>query len=268
MTFTIIGTGNMAWFIGNKLVAARHLCKGVFGRNKDAVQNLASALLCNVHGDIKAAKEIEADVCFLVVSDNAVSAVAEQLLYKKTVLVHTSGAVPLDTISKAATDTAVLWPVYSISRNNPPTHRNIPTAWEVSSPKAEKYALAMAHIFTDVLFEAKYEQRKWLHLSAVISNNFTNHLMVICRQICAENKLPFSALEPIIDQTFSRLKQSTPSSVQTGPAVRGDTATISDQTKLLEQHPHWQKLYTAITESIQVTSAHPISPAPQNGKEA
>jgi predicted short-subunit dehydrogenase-like oxidoreductase (DUF2520 family) len=253
MTFTIIGNGNMAWFIGNKLVAARHLCKGVFGRNKDGVQELAGALLCNRFGDMKAARETEADVCFMAVSDSAVALVAAQLAYKTTVLVHTAGAVSLEAIKKAAPDTAVLWPVYSIPRNNPPAHRNIPTAWEASSPRAEKYTLALAHVITDVLFEAKFEQRKWLHLSAVISNNFTNHLMAICEKICAENKLPFSALEPIIDQTFTRFKQSPPSTVQTGPAVRGDIETINEQMALLEHHPYWQKVYVAVTESIQNT---------------
>jgi predicted short-subunit dehydrogenase-like oxidoreductase (DUF2520 family) len=250
MTFTIIGTGHMAWFIGNRLVAARHHCNGVFGRNVTALQELSEALLCEKHGDLKAAKQTEADVCFIAVSDNAVQSIADQLSYKKTVLIHTSGAVSIDAIKKAAPDTAVLWPVYSIPRNNQPTHRNIPTAWEASSPKAERFALALAHVFTDVLFEAKYEQRKWLHLSAVISNNFTNHLMAICEKICAENELPFSTLEPIIEQTFSRMKQFPPSTVQTGPAARGDSDTIKEQLVLLEGHPAWHKIYESVTESI------------------
>lgn len=250
MTFTIIGTGNIAWFIGNRLVAARHLCKGVFGRNPDSVQQLAEALLCEKFGDLKLAKETEADVCFLAVTDGAVQAVANQLSYKRTVLVHTAGAVQLEAISKAAPDTAVLWPVYSILRANQPAHRNIPTAWEASSAKAEKYTLAMAHVITDVLFEAKFEQRKWLHLSAVMANNFTNHLMAICERICKENKLPFSTLEPIIDQTFSRLKSASAKSLQTGPAARGDDETVSEQLALLEKHPYWQKVYAAMTDSI------------------
>jgi predicted short-subunit dehydrogenase-like oxidoreductase (DUF2520 family) len=253
MTFTIIGTGNMAWFIGNRLVAARHHCNGVFGRNDAAVHQLAEALLCSKFGNLKAARETEADVCFLAVADGAVEEVASKLAFNKTVLVHTSGAVSLGAISKAAEDTAVLWPVYSITRINAPTHRNIPTAWEASTPKAEKYTLALAHAITDVLFAADFDQRKWLHLSAVISNNFTNHLMAISEQICTEYNLPFSALEPIIEQTFTRLRQSSPSQVQTGPAARQDTATINEQVALLAGHPNWQAIYSAITASIQST---------------
>ncbi len=251
MTFTIIGNGNIAYFIGSRLVAARHLCKGVYGRNEASVRQLADTLLCNTWGNIKAANEQEADICFIAVSDSAIAEVAAQLHFKKTVIVHTAGAISIDKIANSSVDCAVLWPVYSIPRTNPPTHRNIPCAWEASTPKAEKYLLTMAHVFTDILFEAKFDQRKWLHLSAVISNNFTNHLMAICEKICAENNLPFSTLAPIIDQTYARLKQHSPSTVQTGPASRNDTDTIHAQTDLLAGHPYWQKIYTAITDSIQ-----------------
>lgn len=250
MTFTIIGNGNIAWFIGNRLVAARHLCKGVFGRNPVSVKSLAESLLCNNFGDLKAAKDVEADICFLAVSDNAVAEIAQTLSYKKTVLIHTAGAVSIDALKGAAPDLAVLWPVYSIPKQNLPSHRNIPIAWEATSPKAEKYALTMAHILTDVLFEANNDQRKWLHLSAVICNNFTNHLLAICERICEEKKLPFSALEPIITQTFERLKHASPAVVQTGPAVRGDSATINEQKEMLAAYPEWQQVYTAITDSI------------------
>lgn len=255
MTFSIIGTGNIAWFIGNRLVAARHQCMGVFGRNEAEVQRLAEALLCSKFGDIRMAADTEADVCFLAVSDDAIADVAAQINYQETVLIHTSGAMSLETIGDAAADTALLWPIYSISGQNLPVHRNIPTAWEASSKRAERYTLTLAHAITDVLFEAKYEQRKWLHLTAVISNNFTNHLMAICEMICAENDLPFSALEPIIDQTFTRMKQFSPQLVQTGPAMRGDVVTIDEQLKLLSGHKVWQDIYSSITKSIQETTA-------------
>jgi predicted short-subunit dehydrogenase-like oxidoreductase (DUF2520 family) len=251
MTFTIIGTGNMAWFVGNRLVAARHVCKGVFGRNELSVRKLAEALLCNKYGPVHLAKDVEADVCIIAISDDAIEGIAKKLSYKKTVLIHTAGAVSLDILKSAAVDTAVLWPVYSISGTNNPSQRNIPIAWEASTPKAEKYILSLAHAISDVLFKAKYEQRKWLHISAVFSNNFVNHLMTICEQICNENEVPFTTMEPIIAQTYARFKQTSPANVQTGPAMRGDQKTIKEQTQLLSMHPEWQKIYSAITDSIQ-----------------
>lgn len=161
-----------------------------------------------------------------------------------------AGTLSLDIIKKAAKDHAVLWPVYSILRNNTRSDREIPIAWDASGDRAKKYVLEMAHAITDNLFEAKDEQRKWLHLSAVITNNFINHLLAINEKICADNKLPASALQPLIKQTFDRLKQSSPFTTQTGPAMRNDDATIEQHEKLLESQPHLLKVYEAMTDSI------------------
>ncbi len=251
MTFSIIGSGNIAWFFGNRLVAGRHRCVGVYARDVVKAQELSEALLSDKFGNISDINDDEADVCIMAVSDSAVAEIAKTISLDKTVLIHTAGAVGIDAIKPAATERAVFWPVYSILRSNFPDHRNIPCAWEVSSEKAKRILLNMGHAITEELFEAKYDQRKWLHLSAVIGNNFINHLLGICEQICTENELPATALQPIINQTFERAKQTSPLLLQTGPAVRHDTATIEAQLALLQQHPQWQKVYEAITQSIQ-----------------
>jgi predicted short-subunit dehydrogenase-like oxidoreductase (DUF2520 family) len=251
MTFSIIGTGNIAWFLGNRLVTARHRCTGVYSRKKSAAKTLGEALLSDTYGLISDIKDGEADVCFLAISDTAINQVAAQLSFSQTVIIHTAGAVDINELKTAAKNRAVLWPVYSILKNNLPDHRNIPCAWEASTEKAKKYVLSLGHAISDELFEARFEQRKWLHVAAVMSNNFTTHLMTICNQICTENNLPFSTLLPIIHQTFDRLKNVSPHTVQTGPAIRGDDNTIREHLALLGDHPIWQNVYKSITESIQ-----------------
>jgi predicted short-subunit dehydrogenase-like oxidoreductase (DUF2520 family) len=251
MTFSIIGTGNIAWFFGNRLVAGRHRCVGVYARDVVKAQELSEALLSDKFGVISDINDEEADVCIMAVSDSAVAEIAKMVSLDKTILIHTAGAVSIDAIKPAATERAVFWPVYSILKSNFPDHRNIPCAWEASSDKAKRILLNIGHAITDELFEAKYDQRKWLHLSAVIGNNFINHLLGICEQICTENDLPAGALQPIINQTFERAKQTSPLLLQTGPAVRHDITTIEAQLALLQQHPEWQKVYEAITDSIQ-----------------
>lgn len=251
MTFSIIGTGNIAWFFGGRLVAAGHRCIGVYARNQAAAQELAAALHTDKFGDINQVRDGDARTCILAVSDAAIAPIAATLSFSNTILIHTAGAVGLDAIAAAAPGRAVLWPVYSILRHSQPTHRNIPCAWEASTPQAAECVQAVGQAITDVLFEAKYDQRKWLHLAAVMSNNFITHLIAICRQVCAENELPFSTLLPIIEQTFERIKSAPAQQVQTGPAIRHDTTTINRQMALLQSHPHWQKVYEALTESIQ-----------------
>jgi len=251
MTYSIIGTGNIAWFLAKRLREAGHTCSGIYGRDKKAVELLAEEVLCVTYGAVTDIVDGGADVCFIAVADHAIPTVAAELSLKHTVLVHTAGSVSVQAIEHAAKDCAVLWPVYSILKADLPYHRNIPCAWEASSKKAERLVLSMGHAITDELFEAKSEQRKWLHLSAVISNNFINHLVTICEQICKENDLPFSTIYPIIEQTFDRIKHGSPYTLQTGPARRHDNNTIQDHLAILAQHPHRQRIYESITASIE-----------------
>ena len=251
MTFSIIGAGNIAWFLGTRLTAGGHQCTGVYGRNHDAVNQLANALHCSPFYTISTVVDGSADICFLAISDAVISVGVAGLSLKETVLIHTAGAVALDAIKAAADHRAVLWPIYSIVKNNLPTYRNIPCAWEASTPKARQRVVEAGSAITDHLFEARYDQRKWIHLSAVFSNNFTNHLLAICEQLCVENNIPFTTLLPIIEQTMDRIRYASPKSLQTGPAARNDNTTINAQIAMLAGHPFWQDIYEDITLSIQ-----------------
>lgn len=241
----------MAWFLAQKLTAAGHSCTGVWGRNPAHAEELATDLRIKPYEYLSEIKDGEMDICFLALSDVAIETIAKKLSFETTVLVHTAGSVPINVLTQSARDCAVLWPVYSILKHNLPRHREVPCAWEGTTDKAKRYIQSIAHGLTDVLFEARGDQRKWMHLSAVIGNNFINHLMAICEQICREQQLPFAVVQPIIKQTFERIADHNPVELQTGPAKRHDTITIGGQTDLLRHHPDWQAVYKSITQSIE-----------------
>jgi predicted short-subunit dehydrogenase-like oxidoreductase (DUF2520 family) len=250
MTYSIIGGGNMAWFLGKKLTAGGHRCVGIYARDVEKIKPLASEILCNEVGELRDVRDGDADICFITISDHAIASVASGLNFKKTVLAHTSGSISLDALEKAAADRAVLWPVYSIVKDNLPNHRNIPCAWEATTNRAERFILSIGHTITDTLFEAKSDQRKWLHLCAVLTSNFMNHLMTVAEQICVENNLPYSTMQPIIQQTFERTRQASPYTLQTGPALRRDTTTMHEHIGMLRGHQHWQRVYEILSDSI------------------
>lgn len=250
MKFSIIGTGNMAWFLGKRLTEAGHTCAGVYGRNADKATELVNAIGGEVYPSQAAIKD-DHELCLLAVSDDAVAAVAEQLSFNNTVLLHTAGSVPVHTLNNAARHNGVLWPVYSIIKEELPGHRDIPCIWESSDKEAEEVLFEVADAVTDMLFYADSEQRKWLHMAAVIGNNFTNHLMAICEQICQEQHLPFSILQPILQQTFERAAQASPYEKQTGPAKRADQTTMQGHHTLLASNAHWQQVYDALSTSIE-----------------
>ena len=251
MTYSIIGSGNMAAFLARRLTTAGHYCTGIYARNAIQGEQIANSVNAVFSPLTPFLPDGEADICFLAVSDQAIALVAPTLHFNKTILVHTSGSVALNAIAVAAKDYAVFWPVYSIVKNHLPNHRSIPCAWYASSPQAQKHLLTIAHSISDVVFEAGDAQRQKLHLSAVICNNFTTHLMAVCEAICAEQQLPFSILQPIIEQTFDRIKKESPKQIQTGPARRHDSNTLQQHQQLLMNHPDWQAIYKVISTSIE-----------------
>lgn len=247
MKYNIAGTGNMAWFLAQQLQRAGHACVCVYGRDAHKAAALAATLDAD-HGALAEIKD-GADCCIIAVTDTAVHQVAALVNLQQSVLVYTAGAVSFD-IPVQATHKALIWPIYSIVKGQFPTHRNIPVAWQANSEKAGEIAHIIANSFTDIIQETSDEIRAHLHLSAVLVNNFTNHLMAIADEICDQHNVPSSLLTPIILQTVERIQQTPPVQLQTGPARRGDHTTIEKHLQLLQSHPDWANIYKAITSSI------------------
>ncbi|PZF71221.1 Rossmann-like and DUF2520 domain-containing protein [Taibaiella soli] len=249
MQFTIAGNGNMAWFLGQKLIQSGHTCNGIYGRNKAAVTALAGALQANVLDNIQ--ELTKADVCIIAVTDTGIPEIGAQLHNTKAVLIHTSGTTATSALGNTSENTGVLWPVYSILKTGFPQHRDIPVAWEANTEHAGQIIQEIIKSFSDKAFPANTTQRQWLHLTAVIANNFTNHLVALCEEICTEQQLPYDILLPILRQTFERVMTVPAKNVQTGPAKRGDLPTIERHLNMLSAHPEWHQLYKSITASIE-----------------
>ena len=70
------------------------------------------------------------------------------------------------------------------------------------------------------------KNRKIIHLSAVFSCNFINHLFYISKNILNNEKIDFSLLKPIIFETTNKAFKYNIEENQTGPAKRKDLKTI------------------------------------------
>lgn len=249
MTYYIVGTGNTAWFLATKLHAAGHFCKGIYGRDIAKATELANTIATNAY---ELTNEIpdDADVCILAVSDSAIEEISDKLHFSETLLLHTAGAVSSSVLKDAAKYYGVIWPIYSITKNQLPETRNIPSAIEVNNIDCSTLIHTIAASFTDNVYKADSDKRKRMHLAAVFSNNFSNHLFAVAEKMCAENGIPFSTMIPIIAQTAERINNQSPSTLQTGPAKRNDTATMQEHLQLLNQYPEWEEMYKSISASI------------------
>lgn len=249
MNYTLIGSGNMATFVVARMQAAGHTCAGAWSRNPQSL-----SALCTEYGlpQLSRVSDIHdgPDAVILAVSDAAIPEIAKALQMRHTVVIHTAGSVPMSAIAIAGQHTAVAWPVYSIRKAALPQHRAFPTVIEASGTRALEVAREFAKALSDTCYEAGAGERRWLHLAAVMGNNFVNHLLGVTADLCAEHQLPVSLLQPLIEQTVASIRTQHPAAIQTGPARRHDLGTMSQQETMLEGRPEWQALYRAISTAI------------------
>lgn len=93
---------------------------------------------------------------------------------------------------------------------------------------------------------ASSQQRGAYHLGAVWANNFPNHLVALFQAYQA--KTGVSGLESMLAETVHAALNGDAKALQTGPALRGDQATLDRH--LQELPEEFRDLYLALSESI------------------
>jgi predicted short-subunit dehydrogenase-like oxidoreductase (DUF2520 family) len=249
MTYVLIGTGNMAWLIASRMLGAGHTCVGAWGRNSIALAELCDEFYLPRLTSLSQQND-GPDAVIVAVSDSSIAEVVKPLSLRHSTLIHTSGALSIDVLGTRAAHTGVVWPVYSIRKASLPAHKGFPALIEGTTKTALETVRAVAKAICDTSYEASSDQRAWLHLAAVMGNNFVNHLLGIVSDISAAQGAPITLMQPLIEQTVANLRTIHPSLTQTGPAKRGDNSTMQQHLEMLAGNPQWQALYEAISASI------------------
>lgn len=167
---------------------------------------------------------------FFAVPDRAIHTVSLQWvprLKATTPIFHTSGATPLGALTNAFPHRGVFWPIRSMRRSEPIINwRDTPLVGQANSALASQRLKEIANHLGSSLTWLDDEQRARLHLAAVFSNNFVNALHTIAHRLCTEFEVPFPLLLPLIREATGELGATSPAMRQTGPAARGDEATL------------------------------------------
>ncbi|RQO31040.1 hypothetical protein DBR32_10050 [Taibaiella sp. KBW10] len=250
MKVVLLGTGNIAHFFAQQLSSHPDInIVQLYNRTLESGLVLSQAYGIPIVQQIEAI-DTTADVYIFCVKDSAIAALADALPLKGKLAVHCAGSQPLSILEGCSEQNAVIWPVYSINKHNLPQHRDVPLIVEGNQEAALQKALYLAERLSDRSTAVNYQQRQYMHLNAVIANNFTNHLLAICTKISAEQQVPFNFLLPIITQTLQQVEQHPPEQLQTGPAIRKDIPTMEAHIRLLKDHPEWAAVYESISASI------------------
>ncbi len=253
MKIVFIGSGNVATQLGLALKAANHRILQVYGRSESGAKSLARKLSASYVLDLKKISG-EADIYIVAVSDSAIKEVINKIRITDTVILHTSGSVPISVFEKKFKNFGVLYPVQTFSANHALDFKTVPVCIEANNTLTEKKIRALAKSLTKKIHLLDSRQRKRVHLSAVFANNFSNHLFTLAERILEKENISFDLLRPLILETAMKVQKNPPSEMQTGPAKRGDTAVIREHLKMLGDKKEFRAIYRLISKSIEEMS--------------
>ena len=248
MNVVIIGTGNVAYALAKKIKNSIHQLVEIAGRNPVHAANMGRKLELAYAPSLTSLKK-DADLYIVAISDDALYSIGDWLKLNRRLVVHTAGSVSQDVLKNVSKNYGVLYPLQSL-KGESEILPEIPFLVDGNTPDDLALIRDFASSLSDKVEVADDEARLKLHLAAVVVNNFTNHLYALAEKFCADEKLPFEILQPLIRETAHRLANVSAKEAQTGPAIRKDASTIAKQEKLLENHPALKSVYEEMTKSI------------------
>ena len=245
ISIVIIGSGNVAHHLIKAISNSADLeLVQVFSRNKNEVKNIIeSSKIVSNYNEI-----IDADLYIIAVSDYSIAEVSSSLPFSNRLIAHTSGSFSLDGLD-SKNRKAVFYPLQTFSKKKEVNFDTIPICIEATTANDYEILNKVAKSISKRVYKIDSSQRKSLHIAAVFVSNFVNHLYQMGNEICAENKLDFEILNPLILETANKIITLSPNEAQTGPAKRNDTETINAHLNFLSDKNQIE-IYKMLTKSI------------------
>lgn len=253
MRISIVGTGNMAQYIGERIQFKGYEFEEVVGRDQERLVSFTNKYGGHPCTSV-AALSTMVDILIIAVKDDAIESCTASLNgVCAKMIIHCSGTQSINLLGDLFEAKAVVWPIYSLSKfRHSPYPNKVPLAIEWSGPDSYKDILNdFLALLSDQIYYIDEKERALLHLAAVFTNNHIHHLMVLMEEFCAQNAIPFDALKPIIHQTTSQVEKKPLRPLQTGPAIRKDINTLNHHQELLVDHPQLLAIYQLFMQSIQ-----------------
>ena len=248
ITLGLVGNGRLAKHLVPKLIQSglkinqwciRDTSQHEVVKNKYGIQPIVHA------SDM----EDISDIILVMVSDREIATVAASLHISIGLVCHTSGTTPVEVLPQH--NAGIFYPLN--------TFNGIDNKWDENTPlfvhaKNEK-TLCMLESFAGRVSNKVHIvsplDLKVINLSAVIAQNFTNHLIAQAEGILTEHELDRSILQPLLQSMIKNLTLNPAQVNQTGPAARADENTLALHDEMLKDTPELAHLYTLLSKAIQ-----------------
>jgi len=247
---TFMGSGKTATALGRAMSLAGHEFMQVWSRTETGANDLAKKLCASATTDLNKINN-DADIYLIAVKDDAIEEVAGKLNIGNKIIAHTSGIKSKDLLKSASPDYGVFYPFISMTKEVATDFKTALVMIEGSNERTANALTILAQSISGNVKMVEEKQRQSLHLAAVFAHNFTNHIYIAAEKILADQGLNFNELRPLIAAHIANVQHLSPSTLQTGPAIRHDETTIDAHLQLLGSNNDLKQLYLTMTEAIQ-----------------
>jgi predicted short-subunit dehydrogenase-like oxidoreductase (DUF2520 family) len=247
----ILGAGNLAFHIGQRLKKKGFDITQIVGRNPQHAKELAEILNAEYTCNLKLINK-HADYYFICTDDNSILDISKVLRLPNKLVIHCSGTVERAVLNPISKKNAVIYPFQTFSKTRKIKWKNIPVLYETSQKSISDQIQKLILSFSKNTQEVNSKQRAELHLAAVLSGNFSNHLLYLVQNYLQKKNNPyFNLLFPLLEEIVEKAKKMNPFDAQTGPARRNDNSVLAYHQELVKDDENLKNLYSVFTKSIQ-----------------
>ena len=241
MKVSVIGSGNVGFHLVNLFHNSKEieLCEW-YSRSLNFDKRVK---VVNKLSDLN-----EAEIYIICVSDDSILNISNEIPFNEKLVLHTSGSTSYLDMNKK-NRRGVFYPLQTFSRSMELNYSDIPICIETEHKNDLKTLKNLSQLVGCKFYEINFEQRKTLHLAAIITNNFTNFLFSLSKELVEAKDLDFDILKPLIKETVNKIHKLDPNEAQTGPARRNDSNIMKTHQKMLIDK-NQKKLYKIISEMI------------------
>lgn len=259
-TYSIIGYGRVGAALNAALNSIGGICSGVFvSRDTSKASNLVPKITV-----IESIKDLKSsDFVFICAPDDAIEHISHSLpidvlLKGNSVVSHVSGSKPstiLSHLSEQGVFTAASHPLMTFKiESDAEIFKGITVSIEGDLEAVKVLSEVFEKLGSNPIVVTA-EQKKLLHLAAVITSNFISSLVFHASDVLKSmdddpTELVRSVFGPLMLKTVQNIMNEGYPSALTGPASRGDNSTIEEHLELLEKLGIEDVIYKELTNQI------------------
>ena len=260
-SISIVGPGNLGSALATELARIGYPIRQVVSRLKSKHVKTARAVARRVKGQhiFLGEAQLDSDIVWLTVSDDAIAEVAEQLArsqsWKGKIVFHSSGAMTSDELSalkKKGAAVASAHPLMSFVQGRAPSWQEVAFAIEGDTPSV-RTGFRIARDLGGRPFKIQKKNKALYHAFGAFASPLVIALMSSMEEVAEAAGIPRRQIKktmlPLLRATWGNYLVADAPRAFSGPLVRGDLHTVRKHLTELKRVPAAREVYLALAKA-------------------